>query len=111
MAVEGKHYVTVFMACTVGGGRERPVPMVNSRLSNVVVRVCRTKTGEQVLEPTKCDGWEWVKWEEMRAWAEAEAAGKPIEGRNVFLPMMNLVLQRPASDPIGLFDARNRSAD
>ena len=46
---EGKHYVTVFMTAGVEGE-------------------CEAK----LMEPGKCEGWEWVGWEEMRGWALAE---------------------------------------
>jgi 8-oxo-dGTP diphosphatase len=46
---EGKHYVTVFMTAGVEGD-------------------CEAK----LMEPGKCEGWEWVGWEEMRGWALAE---------------------------------------
>jgi len=50
---EGKHYITIFM------------------LSD-------WKSGEpKVMEPDKCEGWEWVDWEEMP---------KPL-----FLPIQNLL--------------------
>lgn len=60
---EDKHYVTVFVVCTVNGEDKQP----------------------QLLEPDKCARWEWVTWEQIQSCAGAQM------GRKLFLPLSNLV--------------------
>ena len=83
MPAENKHYVTLFMV----GVREN---------ENDVPRV---------LEPEKCEGWKWVTWEEMKMWVERESDGRnETWERRVFLPLSNLVRQRPGIIPTTLED-------
>ncbi|KAF2201477.1 nudix domain-containing protein [Delitschia confertaspora ATCC 74209] len=76
---EGKHYITVFVVCKIKGDNAEPM----------------------VMEPEKCEKWEWVHWPEIWKWAqtqaEAERNGKRVEDleRKVFLPIVNLVRQYP----------------
>ena len=75
MKAEGKHYVTLFMVCE------------------------RTDEGceAQVLEKEKCEGWEWVTWD---AFMEMVSEGKNgVGGRKLFLPLLDLVEQRPGVIP------------
>jgi len=76
MGSEGKHYVTIFMVCE----RSEEDEGVDAR----------------VMEPEKCEGWEWVSWEELVGWIE-KTAGE--EERKVFLPLVSLVRQRPGVVP------------
>lgn len=50
------------------------------------------------MEPEKCSGWEWVPWAQMWEWAgaqaEAEDAGRPVERKKLFLPLVNLWRER-----------------
>jgi 8-oxo-dGTP diphosphatase len=87
MAAENKHYVTVFMVCQMDGEHVSP----------------------SVLEPEKCECWEWVTWESLRAWARDNVGATQVEhgrahereakrsseGRLLFLPLQNLLDQRP----------------
>jgi 8-oxo-dGTP diphosphatase len=79
MEREGKHYVTLFMVCERDGEGEEP----------------------RNLEPEKCDGWEWVKWEDLLNWVriENEAGEGEVLERKLFLPLLNLVKQRPGIIP------------
>jgi 8-oxo-dGTP diphosphatase len=80
MPDEGKHYITLFMVCTRADEGQAP----------------------RVLEPEKCEGWEWVRWDELVQWVDREEAaarsGQALE-RRVFLPLRNLVFQRPGVIP------------
>ncbi|KAL6155129.1 hypothetical protein ACJQWK_01144 [Exserohilum turcicum] len=72
-----KHYVTVFVTCTIVGEDKVAKPM----------------------EPHKCAAWHWIPWHQMWAWAgeqaEAEKAGRPTTGRVLFLPLVNLWREYP----------------
>lgn len=70
MKEDGKHYVTVFMICEREDEEQEP----------------------EVLEPEKCEGWEWCEWKSLRKMVERE------EGK-VFLPLVDLVSQRPGLVP------------
>lgn len=79
MTADNKHYVTLFTVCE------------------------RVDDGQQAenLEPEKCAGWEWVSWEDVEMWVKiTKEAGKDevLESR-VFLPLVNLFLQRPGILP------------
>ena len=64
METEGKHYITIFVYC---------------------IRKDESREAE-VLEPEKCEGWEWARWEDLKGWVKEE--------RKMFLPLVNLVRQR-----------------
>jgi len=79
MAAEGKHYVTLFVV----GERENE------------------SDAPEILEPEKCMGWDWVCWEDLRSWVDIELASSREEvlERKIFLPLLNLVRQRPGVIP------------
>ncbi|KAJ5171816.1 hypothetical protein N7492_004409 [Penicillium capsulatum] len=69
-----KHYVTIFMKGVVSDDSAQP----------------------QILEPEKCTAWEWVSWDELEGWRNAEVnASEGYDGRRLFLPMLDLFSQRP----------------
>lgn len=79
MVDEGKHYVTLFMVAERHNEQDKA----------------------QVLEPNKCEGWDWVTWKQLLEWIELERAigqGQVLD-RRVFLPVLNLVSQRPGTVP------------
>ncbi|KAH8697951.1 NUDIX hydrolase domain-like protein [Talaromyces proteolyticus] len=81
MPAEGKHYVTIWMTCVREDESQPP----------------------QLLEPNKCEGWEWVSWKELKSWAGNNIEGSLGEGnplaRTLFLPFLNLLQQRPNITP------------
>ncbi|KAH6716740.1 NUDIX hydrolase domain-like protein [Leptodontidium sp. MPI-SDFR-AT-0119] len=76
MEKDGKHYVTLFVVAVRDG--EGQVP--------------------EVLEKEKCEGWEWIKWEELVALVERDGMGEETQ-RRLFVPLLNLVRQRPGVVP------------
>ena len=66
---QGSHYVTVFIVCRL---QVEDVPRV------------------QVMEPEKCEAWEWTAWDTMKEWAYGEPSAK----RPLFQPMTDLLKQR-----------------
>jgi 8-oxo-dGTP diphosphatase len=80
MPTEGKHYITLFMVCVRKS--ENDVP--------------------DVLEPHKCEGWDWVTWKDLLSLMEKEnqAQDDDVLERRLFLPLLNLVRQRPGIIPL-----------
>lgn len=81
MPVEHKHYVTLFTVCVRQNESQLP----------------------QLLEPNKCEGWEWISWEELKACAQQQidtpqTAEHELQ-RKLFLPLLNIIRQRPGLVP------------
>lgn len=94
---EGKHYVTIFMAGVVSNGSDQPqVSGSACLLSCFSFLVCALLTRIKILEPEKCSAWEWASWDELKAEGEAQlSAGSNHTGRELFLPLLSLIEQRP----------------
>lgn len=74
-----KHYITIFMVASLANPEAQP----------------------QILEPNKCEGWNWMSWETMLDWYRDAQSGSHESGDNVlFLPMADLVEQRPDIRPV-----------
>ncbi|OQE26294.1 hypothetical protein PENSTE_c005G07384 [Penicillium steckii] len=71
--VPNKHYVTIFIGGTLKDEGAQP----------------------QIMEPNKCTAWEWVSWDEVKADAEKMISGEGTPEKQLFLPLMELVIQRP----------------
>lgn len=73
-----KHYITIFM----------------------VARLAKSEAQPQLLEPNKCEGWKWISWDTMLNWYnEARSRDCETNENNLFLPMADLVEQRPGLRP------------
>jgi len=73
MQADNKHYVTMFLVGTRENDKDQP----------------------HVMEPLKCEGWEWVSWVDLVRWVKDEDAAV----RKMFIPLVNLVQQRPGVLP------------
>ncbi|KAJ5093326.1 hypothetical protein N7456_009187 [Penicillium angulare] len=74
MESEGKHYITIFLKGVVSDPVAQP----------------------QILEPEKCDAWQWTSWDELQANADAQVQGGPdFKGPVLFSPIIALFQQRP----------------
>lgn len=77
MPEDNKHYITVFMVCVREGEGREPLN----------------------LEPEKCEGWEWVSWEDLLRWAGENGGGAGDGERTLFTPLLSLLRQRPGVIP------------
>ncbi|KAL2192626.1 NUDIX hydrolase domain-like protein [Corynascus similis CBS 632.67] len=66
-----RHYITLFVLCRRISESEEP----------------------QVLEPEKCECWEWKSWDDVRALVNGE-----LGHTKVFLPIVNLLKDHPDID-------------
>ncbi|PWY83107.1 hypothetical protein BO94DRAFT_519678 [Aspergillus sclerotioniger CBS 115572] len=90
MRRENKHYVTVFLGCVVCDKDVDVVP--------------------KIMEPEKCNVWEWTSWEDVRVGfeEEEEEGGDEVDGlmmdrdsrRRLFTPILNLFRQWRGFDPV-----------
>ncbi len=110
MEDDRKHYVTLYVGCTIVG--ENKEPEVTISLCDVVSGSL-TKCAEQVREPHKCEQWEWWTWDKVKSSADIpadvnkngnNAAAKDdgnlgFTGQRLFLPLSNLFKQQPRFVP------------
>ena len=75
MPTEGKHYITLYVVCSRDDENDEP----------------------QVLEPYKCEGWEWASWADLLTWVkfQSEAREDTVLEKTLFAPFLNLLSQRP----------------
>lgn len=114
------HYVTVFMVARVKGAAREVCAETEAEHGGGLV-VGTVMPDVKVMEPDKCAGWEWVSWENLEAWVKAQILreeghrgqgegercrrgtdnGGEIDSHNrqLFTPMVNLLLQRPGVIP------------
>lgn len=80
MPAEGKHYITLFMVCA------------RKNVQDVA----------QVLEPHKCENWTWFSWEGLQSAInkQNEARDSDVLETPIFLPLLDLVRQRPGTIPV-----------
>ena len=78
-AKAGKHYVTIFMTALVNPTEDGSEP--DARL----------------MEPDKCEGWQWLTFDEM--WKHQETLSSALVSGNstvvLFQPLVDLLNQRP----------------
>lgn len=73
----GKHYVTLFVACELVDPSEKP----------------------QIMEPEKCEVWQWISWAEVKDWASHQHHGSAnYADKKLFLPMVHLARDYPQLD-------------
>lgn len=79
MPADGKHYITLFMVCA--RKHEQDIP--------------------QVLEPHKCERWDWMSWDDLLSAVEkqSKAHSDDVLEKQLFPPMLNLIRQRPGVIP------------
>lgn len=80
MPADRKHYITIFMVCARTNEQE----------------------AAQVLEPHKCENWDWFSWEDLQSAIDKQnkARDSDVLEMPLFLPMLNLVQQRPGIIPM-----------
>jgi 8-oxo-dGTP diphosphatase len=103
---DGKHYVTIFM------GYSLPVPTDEENGARLEPQIGFEPRN---MEPEKCEGWEWVQWEDLAAWGQEDSIndvsnaansvpgkveGGDSNGRRLSVPLLNLLNQRPGFDPL-----------
>ncbi|RFU71835.1 hypothetical protein TARUN_10427, partial [Trichoderma arundinaceum] len=72
---EKKHYTAIFIHCNVIDPSAVPL----------------------VMEPEKCEGWEWKSWGELKQ--IDKAAKSDPSGDRLFLPLVNLIKKVGSRDP------------
>lgn len=76
MPADRKHYITLFMVSARENGNVEP----------------------RLMEPDKCEGWEWVSWMTLQTLAMRQIHGEK-EDRTLFTPLLSLFQQRPGVIP------------
>lgn len=76
MPADSKHYITLFMVSARSDSGADP----------------------KLMEPEKCEGWEWVSWTTLEETARKQIGGEQQE-RTLFTPMLSLFQQRSGVIP------------
>ncbi|KAI0468459.1 NUDIX hydrolase domain-like protein [Xylaria cf. heliscus] len=72
-----KHYITIFVECVTQDAEAQPI----------------------IMEPKKCDGWEWMSWAEIsRRCEHHDDAAPEWADKKCFLPILNLIKEYPELD-------------
>ncbi|OAQ64120.1 NUDIX hydrolase domain-containing protein [Pochonia chlamydosporia 170] len=83
MPDDNKHYITLFHVCVRQNDDDEA----------------------QLLEPDKCESWEWVTWNDLLEWTKAQQdpsrEGEALKHK-LFIPLLNLAKQRPGIRPTDL---------
>ena len=81
MPADNKHYVTLF---TVSERED-------------------SSAQAKVMEPQKCEAWEWASWKELLEWVKLQEEAREDRGdvieKKLFLPFLSLVKQRAGVKP------------
>ena len=83
---EGRHFVVIVMGGLVDDQQPKvcPTRLVSGRGSQVCVLIDKKK----LMEPEKCEGWEWTTWEAIQN-----------HGTPLFTPIKRLMQHRPSFHP------------
>lgn len=57
MPHDNKHYITLFVVCVRENDGDEP----------------------RIMEPDKCEAWEWASWEDLQKWVKQQAEAKDGE--------------------------------
>ncbi|KFG84198.1 putative NUDIX domain [Metarhizium anisopliae] len=80
MPDDTKHYITLFHVCVRENDDDEP----------------------QLLEPDKCESWEWITWNDLLGWIQT-SQNKSAENddlkHKIFIPLLNIAKQRPGVRP------------
>lgn len=82
-----KHYITIFVLCRRLDETQEPQVRV---VTFVVPRQHPAANVAQLMEPEKCESWEWKSWADVRAVIAGDQ-----EQAKVFLPIVNLLRGHP----------------
>ncbi|KAJ4266102.1 hypothetical protein NW762_004080 [Fusarium torreyae] len=70
-----KHYITIFVRCEMEDENAEP----------------------QIIEPNKCEGWYWKKWEDLK---QLLPGASETQTEKLFLPLINLLQQTADLDEL-----------